>query len=113
MDRPPNDTDAEALVQRSLLFRLARQLFVSIDAAAERSTLLPARTTLFSVASTGRLVMVASVAHAGLVTVIPMQQAPLGRYSLGAAGLFAGLALELFTRATSKAPEAPAAPEAL
>ena len=94
----PTDTDAEALVQRSLLFRASRQLFVSIDAAAERSVLLPALTNHVSAATVGRVLIVASLVHAAIVTAIPLAQAPLGRYSLAAAGLMAGVMTLLLAR---------------
>ena len=110
MVRPPNDADAEALVQRSVLFRLARQLFLSTDAAAERSTLLAALTRLFSVATAGRIVIVASLVHAGLVTAIPLPQAPLGRYSLAVIGVIVGAALELVGRAAATSTSGTPAP---
>ena len=98
MVRPPTDADAEALVRRSLLFRAARHLFVSIDAAAERSTLLPALTRNVSVATAGRVLIVASLVHAAIVTAMPLAQAPLGRYSLAAVGLLSGVILLLLDR---------------
>jgi hypothetical protein len=106
----PTDTDAEALVRRSVLFRVARQLFVSIDAAADRSTLLPALTRHVSAATAGRVLIVASLVHAALVTAIPLAQAPLGRYSLALAGLIAGVTLELLSRSSTLGARAPEAP---
>ena len=103
----PTDTDAEALVRRSVLFRVARQLFVSIDAAADRSTLLPALTRHVSAATAGRVLIVASLVHAALVTAIPLAQAPLGRYSLALAGLIAGVMALLLDRPKTPDPPTP------
>lgn len=102
MVKPQTGTDAEALVQRSLLFRMARQIFVSLDAAAERSRLLPALTRSFTLATAGRVLIVASLTHAAIVTAIPLTQAPLWRYGLAVTGLIAGVALEFVSRAFTR-----------
>ena len=113
MVKPPTsaDADAAALVQRSVLFRVARRLFVSIDDAARSSRLIPSLTRPVSVPTAGRLLIVASVVHAALVSAIPLPQAPLWRYSFAVVGLIAGVWLVCIShaRSHSKAPEAPEA----
>lgn len=98
MNQHQSDIEVERLVQRSAAFRTIRAVFLRLDAAVSTSTLVRRLSRRIPLESVGLLLTVASLTHALLVSSVPPQLAPAGRYLFAVVGLAVGLPLFVVSR---------------
>jgi hypothetical protein len=98
MRLPQNDADVEQIVARSGLFRAARRALLAIDTAIASSA-LARHISSFPRPALGGVLIVAAVTHGVLVSMVPAEGAPVGRYLFAIAGAAAGAVLLASSRA--------------
>ena len=96
-----NDAELERLAQESTAVRILRRALVAVDAAAASSAIARAMPRFLGLRTSGLILVIAALTHAGIITVIPKTLAPAGRYLFAVIGLAAGglmLALDRLRR---------------
>ena len=99
MPLPPNDAEVEQLVRRSRLFGAARDLLSRVERICANSATAALLLRPWPARTIARVLAIASVVHAVLVTVVPSASAPFGRYSLAAIGIAAAALVAAAARA--------------
>lgn len=95
MPLPQNDAEVERLVVQSALVRAARAALVALDRVTARSAVVAFALQPWPVRTIVGVVLIASLVHAAIVTFVPAESAPPGRYLLAAIGLLSAAALSV------------------
>jgi O-antigen/teichoic acid export membrane protein len=99
MPLPRNDADVERIVVRSRLFGAARDLLSWAERACASSASAAILARRWPLPTIARVLAIASVVHAVLVTFEPAASAPFGRYVLAGLGLAASALVAAASRA--------------
>ena len=99
MPLPPNDVDVEQMVLSSRLLGAARNLLSRVDRICANSATAAVLMRPWPARTIARVLAIASVVHAVLVTAVPSASAPFGRYSLAGIGVAAAALVAAAARA--------------